>query len=40
VTVGRKAAEDGTVDVRQRAKGEDQAVSVSDLVSKVREMLG
>jgi prolyl-tRNA synthetase len=40
VTVGRKAAEDGTVDIRERAKGEDQAVSVSELVSKVREMLG
>jgi prolyl-tRNA synthetase len=40
VTVGRKAAEDGTVDLRERAKGEDQAVSVTELVSKVREMLG
>ena len=40
VTVGRKAAEDGTVDIRERAKGEDQAVSVSELVSKVREVLG
>jgi prolyl-tRNA synthetase len=40
VTVGRKAAEDGTVDLRERAKGEDQAVSVGELVSKVREMLG
>jgi prolyl-tRNA synthetase len=40
VTVGRKAAEDGTVDVRERAKGEDQAVSISELVSKVRELLG
>jgi prolyl-tRNA synthetase len=40
VTVGRKVAEDGTVDLRERAKGEDQAVSVSELVSKVREMLG
>jgi prolyl-tRNA synthetase len=40
VTVGRKAAEDGTVDIRERAKGEDQAVSVGELVSKVREMLG
>jgi prolyl-tRNA synthetase len=39
VTVGRKAAEDGTVDIRERAKGEDQAVSVSELVSKVREIL-
>jgi prolyl-tRNA synthetase len=40
VTVGRKVTEDGTVDVRERAKGEDQAVSVGELVSKVREMLG
>jgi prolyl-tRNA synthetase len=40
VTVGRKAAEDGTVDLRERAKGEDQAVSVGELVSKVREKLG
>jgi prolyl-tRNA synthetase len=39
LTVGRKAAEDGTVDIRERAKGEDQAVTVSELVSKVREML-
>ena len=27
VTVGRKAAEDGTVDVRERAKGEDKPVA-------------
>ncbi|HEY8725424.1 MAG TPA: proline--tRNA ligase, partial [Gaiellaceae bacterium] len=40
VTVGRKVAEDGTVDVRRRAKGEDNAVSVGELVSTVREMLG
>ena len=40
VTVGRKAAEDGTVDVRERAKGDDKAVSVGELVSTVREMLG
>jgi prolyl-tRNA synthetase len=40
VTVGRKAAEDGTVDLRERAKGEDNAVSVGELVSKVREALG
>jgi prolyl-tRNA synthetase len=40
VTVGRKAAEDGTVDLRERAKGEDEAVSVGELVSKVREKLG
>jgi glycyl-tRNA synthetase (class II) len=40
VTVGRKAAEDGTVDLRERAKGEDDAVKVSELVSAVREKLG
>jgi prolyl-tRNA synthetase len=40
VTVGRKVAEDGTVDIRERAKGEDNAVSVSELVSTVREKLG
>jgi prolyl-tRNA synthetase len=37
VTVGRKAAEDGTVDLRERAKGVDVAVKVSDLVSAMRE---
>ena len=40
VTVGRKVAEDGTVDVRERAKGDDKAVSVGELVSTVRGMLG
>jgi prolyl-tRNA synthetase len=40
VTVGRKAAEDGTVDLRERTKGEDKAVSVGELVSAVREKLG
>src|SRR4029077_7846576 len=40
VTVGRKVAEDGTVDVRERAKGDDKAVSVGELVSTVREILG
>jgi prolyl-tRNA synthetase len=40
VTVGRKIAEDGTVDIRERAKGEDKAVSVGELVSTVREKLG
>jgi len=40
VTVGRKAAEDGTVDLRERTKGEDNAVSMGELVSKVREKLG
>jgi prolyl-tRNA synthetase len=39
VTVGRKAAEDGTVDLRERAKGEDVAVKVSELVSAVRGKL-
>jgi prolyl-tRNA synthetase len=39
VTVGRKIAADGTVDVRERAKGEDNAVSVGELVSAVRGML-
>ncbi|MFL5950663.1 MAG: proline--tRNA ligase [Gaiellaceae bacterium] len=36
VTVGRKAAEDGTVDLRERAKGEDDAVKVEELVSAMR----
>jgi prolyl-tRNA synthetase len=40
VTVGRKLAEDGTVDLRERTKGEDNAVSAGELVSKVRETLG
>jgi len=40
VTVGRKVAEDGTVDIRERAKGKDNAVSVGGLVSAVREALG
>ena len=40
VTVGRKAAEDGTVDVRERAKGEDNAVTLEELVSAVRGVLG
>jgi prolyl-tRNA synthetase len=39
VTVGRKAAEDGTVDLRERAKGEDDAVMVDELVSAVRGKL-
>jgi len=39
VTVGRKAAEDGTVDLRERTKGKDNAVSVGELVSAVREKL-
>jgi prolyl-tRNA synthetase len=40
VTVGRKLAEDGTVDLRERTNGEDNAVSAGELVSKVREKLG
>ena len=40
VTVGRKLAEDGTVDVRERTKGEDKPVSVGELVSTVRWTLG
>jgi prolyl-tRNA synthetase len=39
VTVGRKAAEDGTVDLRERAKGEDDAVKVDELVAAVRGKL-
>jgi prolyl-tRNA synthetase len=39
VTVGRKAAEDGTVDLRERAKGEDHAVKVDELVAAMREKL-
>jgi prolyl-tRNA synthetase len=39
LTVGRKAAEDGTVDLRERTKGEDKAVSVGELVSAVRGAL-
>jgi prolyl-tRNA synthetase len=40
VTVGRKAAEDGTVDLRERAKGEDDAVRVDELVSAMRGKMG
>jgi prolyl-tRNA synthetase len=40
VTVGRKAAEDGTVDLRERAKGEDDAVKVDELVSAMRGNMG
>jgi prolyl-tRNA synthetase len=40
VTVGRKAVEDGTVDIRERTKGEDSAVSMGELVTKVREKVG
>jgi prolyl-tRNA synthetase len=40
VTVGRKVSEDGTVDLRERAKGEDDAVKLEDLVLAVREKTG
>jgi prolyl-tRNA synthetase len=40
VTVGRRAREDGTVDLRRRAEGRDDPVSIEELVSKVRESLG
>jgi prolyl-tRNA synthetase len=40
VTVGRKLAEDGTVDIRERTEGKDNAVSAGELVSAVRERLG
>jgi prolyl-tRNA synthetase len=39
ITVGRKVSEDGTVDVRERAKGEDMAVSLDELAAKVRTVL-
>jgi prolyl-tRNA synthetase len=39
ITVGRKVSEDGTVDIRERAKGEDMAVSLDELVAKVRTVL-
>ena len=39
ITVGRKVSEDGTVDIRERAKGEDVAVSLDQLVAKVRTVL-
>jgi prolyl-tRNA synthetase len=39
VTVGRKVAEDGTVDIRERAKGEDTPVKVDEVVSKLLGML-
>jgi prolyl-tRNA synthetase len=37
VTVGRRASEDGTVDLRERTKGEDHAVKLDDLVAAMRE---
>ena len=39
VTVGKKAREDGKVDVRQREKGEDAPVPAGDLAPKVLERL-
>ncbi len=39
VTVGRKAAEDDTVDLRERAKGKDDPVKLEDLVSAMHERL-
>jgi prolyl-tRNA synthetase len=40
VTVGKKAREEGKVDVRQREKGEDEPVPAGELGAKVGEMLG
>ncbi len=40
VTVGKRAVDEGTVDLREREKGEDNPVSVSDLAGNVREKLG
>jgi prolyl-tRNA synthetase len=40
VTVGKKAREEGKVDVRQREKGEDEPVPAGELGAKVLEMLG
>jgi prolyl-tRNA synthetase len=39
VTVGKKAREEGKVDVRQREKGEDEPVPAGDLGAKVSELL-
>jgi prolyl-tRNA synthetase len=39
VTVGKKAKEEGKVDVRQREKGEDEPVPAGDLGVRVAEML-
>jgi prolyl-tRNA synthetase len=39
VTVGKKAREEGKVDVRQRETGEDEPVPAGDLAPKVLEML-
>jgi glycyl-tRNA synthetase (class II) len=35
VTVGKKTLEDGSVDVRRRATGGEQRVSISDLAEAV-----
>jgi prolyl-tRNA synthetase len=39
VTVGRKAREEGKVDVRQRGTGEDEPVPADELAAKVLEIL-
>jgi prolyl-tRNA synthetase len=39
VTVGKKAREEGKVDVRRRETGEDEPVTTGDLAAKVVEML-
>jgi prolyl-tRNA synthetase len=39
VTVGKKAREEGKVDVRHREKGEDEPVTEGELAAKVVEML-
>ncbi len=39
VTVGRKAREEGKVDVRRRPTGEDEPVPTAELAAKVQELL-
>jgi prolyl-tRNA synthetase len=39
VTVGKKAREEGKVDVRQRENGEDEPVAAGELAAKVLEKL-
>src|SRR5207302_7859316 len=39
VTVGKKAREEGMVDLRQRAQGEDEPVPAGELAAKVLEKL-
>ncbi len=39
VTVGKKAREEGKVDVRRRETGEDEPVPMADLAAKVKEIL-